>query len=194
MTTAIHDSLARLSARKDILYPNLDAIKKAGFVSVGAGLLLRAASPTETEVWSMEARDDGQIQILQAPQYGYAPILLPRDIERKVVASASDAVETSYGPGRQVGETKDGCPIVEIMSRRYVMAKDQVRKAAAKVEHITKLGAKNPDTTPVVEYARQAAQTEGVLDETAYYKEAYGPEYGAELGKTMGETAKKKPE
>jgi hypothetical protein len=191
--SAITESIARLSAQKDVVYPNLDAIKKDGFTSIGAGLLLRSASETETEVWSMEARDDGQIQLLQAPQYGYAPILLPRDVERKVVASADDAVETPYGNGRQVGLTKDGSPIVEVMSRRYVMAKDQVRRAASKVETSVQLVAKDPAHTPVTAYIVQAAE-EGRLDEKAYFAEAYGDAaYASQLTKSMGQTSEHKP-
>ena len=142
----------------------------------------------------MEAREDGQIQILQAPQYGYSPILLPRDIHRKVVASSDDAVDTPYGPGKRVGSSKDGSPIVEVMSKRYIMASDQVRKVPPKTETSVKLCAKDPTQTPVSEWARQAAQTEGTLDEKKYFQEAYGPEYGAELAKTMGQGLDKKGE
>ena len=191
--SAISESLSRLSSRKDIVYPNLAAVKKAGFTSVGAGLLLRSASETETEVWRMDARDDGQIQILQAPQYGYAPILLPRDVDRKVIASSDDAVETPYGNGKQVGKTKDGSPIVEIMSRRYVMASDQVRRPEPKVEKSIRCVAHDPTKTPVTTYIRQAAE-EGKLDEQAYLAEAYGdPEYARQLTQSMGATSEHRP-
>jgi hypothetical protein len=172
--------ISRIAASKEVIYPTLEACEKAGFLSVGTGLLLRAGSGAATEVWDISPTEDGQLRLMLRSDLGYDPELRSAKIERKVYKAAQDAVETPYGVGSLVGKTKEGSPIVAVSvngeSKRFVLQASDVRPVPEQTRVSITLQAKDPEKTSTKEYLEQ------------YYYSAYGSEdYAKELTKSFGD-------
>jgi hypothetical protein len=174
-------TLSRIATLREVIYPTLEDAKRAGFKSIGCGLLLRAAASGNTEVWAIEPREDGQLQLLIRSDVGYDPELRSATIERKIIAAEKDAVDTPYGRGKLLGKTKDGDPIVMISSKgkeqRYVFPKDKVTAVGDQAITSVRLQAKDPSDTSVKDYVEQMLFS------------MYGDkEYAKKLAETFGET------
>lgn len=176
----VQGMLHRLAASQDLIYPDLDACKAAGFISVGTGLLLRAGAKASTEVWSIEPTSEGQLKLLLRSDLGYDPELRSATIERRVIAAKKDAVDTPYGQGVVVSKTKEGSPVVAFSNNgrneRFILNASDVKPVKDEVRTAVVLEAKDPENTSSATYLQQ------------YFYEAYGSDtYASELTKTFGD-------
>lgn len=173
----------KVSAASRLIYSSLGDIRKDGFLIEKAGLALRAAAHGDTEVWSIEPTLDNQFQMVLRSDLDYDPELRSIRIDRKVVASEKDLVDTPYGVGKQVGKSKNGGVIVEFTRdgstpRRYILDEKTVKAHAASAHITVTAEAKSPAKTPIQEMLKQ------------YYRAIYGDSYADELTSTFGELIK----
>lgn len=176
----VQSMLNRLAAAKDLIYPDLESCERAGFVSVGTGLLLRAGAGAVTEVWSIEPTQDGQIQLFLRSDLGYDPELRSATIERKVIKASKASVDTPYGPGTLVQTTDAGNPVVAFsvdgQTTRYILNASDVKPMQDQAKVSITLQAKDPEKTSTATYLQQ------------YYYEMYGSEaYAKELASSFGD-------
>jgi hypothetical protein len=177
---SMQSMINRIAASQEVIYPTLDTCQKAGFLSVGTGLLLRAGSGATTEVWDISPTPDGQLRLMLRSDLGYDPELRSAKIERKVHKAAKNAVVTPYGEGFLLGKTKEGSPIVAVTvqgePKRFVLQASEVQPIQDQTRVAITLEAKDPEKTNTKTYLEQ------------YYYSAYGSEeYSKELTKSFGD-------
>lgn len=178
-TKHVAGTVNRLSTMKEVVFPSLEAAKKAGFRSVGCGLLLQAAADASTVVWQIQPNAGGGIQLTARPDIGYDPELRAVDITRNVIASEEGSVDTPYGRGKRTGSTGEGNAVVEFPNgKRYIVAAADVTEVKPVSKTSFKMVAKSPTDASVREYLSQM------------FFAMYGDQkYADELAKTFGETA-----